>query len=212
MITNASLLWREDVAEDLNKADWISLKIDSVDQAAWRRLNRPVRDLKLRSVLDGLLRFAESCPAELVTETMLVKGINDDQDSLTELSRFLAHLAISKAYLSIPTRPPAERWVQAPNRTVINRAHQLLRRRLDRVECLLAYEGDSFAFTGNVEEDLLAITAVHPMREEAVKELLAKATSDWSTVHRLLEKDLLVETKYNGKKFYRRRLHERSLQ
>ena len=34
VITNASLLWREDVAEDLNKADWISLKIDSVDRAA----------------------------------------------------------------------------------------------------------------------------------------------------------------------------------
>ena len=29
-ITNASLIWREDVREELLKADWVSLKMDSV--------------------------------------------------------------------------------------------------------------------------------------------------------------------------------------
>jgi len=36
----------------------------------------------------------------------------------------------------------------------------------------MGYEGNAFASTGNVEEDLLSITAVHPMREEGVKKLL----------------------------------------
>ena len=30
VITNASLIWREDVRSELKKADWVSLKVDSV--------------------------------------------------------------------------------------------------------------------------------------------------------------------------------------
>jgi len=33
IITNGSLLWREDVRETLKKADWVSLKVDTVDES-----------------------------------------------------------------------------------------------------------------------------------------------------------------------------------
>ena len=46
VITNASLLWRKDVRDELRKADWISLKIDAVSQSIWHRTNRPHGSLK----------------------------------------------------------------------------------------------------------------------------------------------------------------------
>jgi len=49
-----------------------------------------------------------------VTETMLVEGVNDEVDHLIEIADFLDRLAPARAYLSIPTRPPAEAWVQPP--------------------------------------------------------------------------------------------------
>lgn len=61
--------------------------------------------------------------------------------------------------------------------------------------------------TGNVEEDLLSITSVHPMREEAVSEFLARTGFDWSVVQRLITQDKLIEMEYEGMKFYMRRLH-----
>ncbi len=69
---------------------------------------------------------------------------------------------------------------------------------------LIGYEGNAFAFTGNVEEDLLDITSVHPMRESAVREYLKKAGDDWSIVHQLITQSKLVETDYAGQKFYLR--------
>ncbi|WP_394295136.1 hypothetical protein [Thermococcus onnurineus] len=66
---------------------------------------------------------------------------------------------------------------------------------------LIDHEGNAFAFPGNVEEDILSITTVHPMREEAVRELLRKAHADWSVVEELLRRSLLIELDYNGKKF-----------
>jgi wyosine [tRNA(Phe)-imidazoG37] synthetase (radical SAM superfamily) len=86
-------------------------------------------------------------------------------------------------------------------------AYQIFSERLDAVEYLIGYEGVSFALTGGAEEDLLSITAVHPMRKDAVRALLSKAEADWSVVEGLVDADLLAETEYSGETFYVRKFH-----
>jgi wyosine [tRNA(Phe)-imidazoG37] synthetase (radical SAM superfamily) len=210
VITNASLIWREDVREDLMDADWVSLKVDSTQEEVWRRTDRPHGTLQLSSILDGMLEFADAYRrvgrGELVTETMLVRDVNDGDNQLGQVAHFLAHLRPARAYLSIPTRPPAEEWVRPPGEEVINRAYQILSHNLSQVEYLIGYEGNAFAFTGDVEEDLLSITAVHPMREEAVAQFLARAGAGWPVVHGLIDQGQLVEVEYEGRNFYTRRL------
>ena len=206
VISNASLIWREDVREDLLQADWVSLKVDSVDEAVWRRVDRPHGSLALSSILEGSMAFAEEYRGELVTETMLVAGVNDGEEHLAAAASFLARLQPAVAYLSIPTRPPAEEWVRAPDEAALNRAYQILSGQVGQVEYLVGYEGNAFAFTGDVEEDLLAITAVHPMREDAVSDYLARAGAGWPVVQRLVAESELVETVRGGHTFYLRKL------
>ena len=206
VISNGSLLWRADVREALAQADWVSVKVDAVRPDVWRRINRPHRSLWLSVVLEGMLTFAETYGGELATETMLVSGINDDAAHLAEVASFLAQLRPARAYLAVPTRPPAEPWAGPPPEEVVTRAFQLLRGRLDRVELLIGYEGNAFASTGSLADDLLSITAVHPMREDAVQELLARTGAERSVVRALVAGGQLVETTYGGRKFYVRKL------
>lgn len=211
VITNSSLIYLLGVRRDLMKADWVSLKLDSTREETWRRLDRPHGTLKLSLILDGMLEFADAYCGELVTETMLVQDINDGDQHVAEMADFLAQLRPARAYLSIPTRPPAEEWVRSPREEVINRAYQTVHKGVDQVEYLIGYEGNAFAFTGDVEEDLLSITAVHPMREEAVSEFLTRAGSDWPVVQRLIDGGQLVETNHEGRNFYIRKLMEPNL-
>ena len=206
VITNSSLAWREDVREALLKADWVSLKVDAVEENTWRQIDRPHGMLRLAAVLDGVLEFGCDHAGTLATETMLVADLNDDEKHLGQVADFLARLQPDIAYLSIPTRPPAEAWVQPPDEETLNRAYQVLSEQVERVETLLGYEGDAFAFTGNVEEDLLSITAVHPMREDAVDAFLVRAGAGWPTVRRLIERGQLVETVYKGRRYYGRKV------
>jgi wyosine [tRNA(Phe)-imidazoG37] synthetase (radical SAM superfamily) len=76
----------------------------------------------------------------------------------------------------------------------------------NRVEYLIGYEGNMFAFTGNIKEDLLSITAVHPMREDAIEELLKKANANWQIINELLYENKLTIVKYQGKKYYMRKI------
>ena len=206
VISNSSLLSREDVKGDLVGADWVSLKVDSVDERTWRRVNRPHGRLELASMLEGAMAFAQMFGGKLVTETMLVAGVNDSEEQLRGVADFLGRLRPDTAYLSIPTRPPAEEWARAPDEENLNRAYQLLSEKVERVEYLIGYEGDAFACTGDVESDLLSITAVHPMREDAVSNFLARAGAGWEVVDRLGAAGQLARAEYEGHAFYVRRL------
>jgi wyosine [tRNA(Phe)-imidazoG37] synthetase (radical SAM superfamily) len=147
---------------------------------------------------------------ELVTETMLVKGINDNGHELAQIADFIALLKPSKAYLAIPIRPPAGD-IEPADEMHLNMAYQIFTERLNKVECLIGYEGNAFAATGDTENDLLSITAVHPMREDAVAELLEKNKADWSTVFKMMEDGRLVELHYGGKRFYTRQFKAKSM-
>ncbi len=209
VITNGSLMGRADVREALMTADWVSLKVDAARDDTWRRVNRPHGQLQLAAIREGMLDFARVYPGELATETMLVDGVNDAEGELEDVADFLACLRPDVVYLSIPTRPPAEAWARVPDERSITRAYQILRERIEvagRVECLFGYEGTAFAFTGDVEQDLLSITAVHPMREDAVSEFLARADAEWAVIRELIEREDLIETEYEGRKFYLRNL------
>jgi wyosine [tRNA(Phe)-imidazoG37] synthetase (radical SAM superfamily) len=206
VISNASLIWRRDVRDELGLADWVSLKVDAAVEKTWRAVNRPHGRLDLESIQKGMLDFAESYRGELMTETMLVDGVNESEDSLRAIGEFLAHLAPSRAYLSIPIRPPAEPWAVPPGEPDINRAYQILSEHVENVEYLIGYEGNEFAFTGNAEQDLLSITSVHPMREDAVREFLDRGNESWAVLRDLLDRRKLVETEYEGHRFYLRKL------
>ncbi len=204
VITNATLLDRPDVREDLRKADWVSLKVDAVAEATWRRVNCPHRGLSLPALLEGMLAFAREYAGELVTETMLVSGVNEGEADLEAVAQFLAVLNPATAYVSVPTRPPARPWAHVPSIEAVTRAGSLLRQRLAHVVCLTEEEDAPFVSTGDVAEDILGITAVHPMTEDALRCLLEERHAAWSLVDDLLGQGRLAVVEHEGRRFYRR--------
>lgn len=210
VITNGSLLWKKDVQEDLSNADCVSLKIDTVNEKTWNKINRPHRLLKIGKILSGSTDFSRSFHGTLITETMLIKNINDNIQELEMIADFIEELPITKSYISIPIRPPAEKWATPASEFDINMAYQVIKERGVDVEFLTGYEGNTFAYTGNAEEDLLSITSVHPMRKEGVNNFLSKAEVGWGLIEKLIEEDKLVEVEYKEKKFYMRKLPKKN--
>jgi len=206
VITNSSLLWREDVRNDLTAADWVSVKVDSAIRENWKKTNRPHKNLDLEKIRKSILDFADMFQGTLVSETMLVKGYNDDPQSIRMTATCLEKIYPDVAYIGIPTRPPAVPSALPATEEAINLAYQEFSNHVKHVELILGYEGNAFAFTGNIEEDILSITAVHPMRQEAVEEILRKADSNWSVIEGLMRQGKIMETEFNGHRFFMRKL------
>lgn len=206
VISNSSLIWMEDVRRDLNKADWVSLKIDSVNRDTWKKIDRPHGSLNLKEILQGIRDFSKDYKGFFATETMLVRGINDTPAELKEIAGFIAELNPRKSYISIPIRPPAESSVYPPSEDAVNIAFQIFSERNIDVEYLIGYEGNEFSSTGSVREDILSITAVHPMREDALLHLLKKSGAGMEVVTKMVDEGKMIMLEFAGTKFYMRRL------
>lgn len=207
VITNGSLLCRSDVREALAGADWVSVKVDAGRETEWRRVNRPHGRLRLTEVLGGVCAFAESRRGTLVTETMLVAGVNDALDHLRELALVLQTLEPDIAYVAVPTRPPAEPWVEPPPADRLVTAWAMLRERLSRVEMLADLLPSGPARTGELEDDLLAITAVHPLDEHQLATLSAESEDGLAAAEQLVAAGWLERTEWRGRRFYTRVIH-----
>ena len=200
ILTNSSLIWREDVREDLLSLDFVSLKLDSVSHELWRKIDRPHKSLELEKILDGMLEFRREFGGKVVTETMLVEGIPYDPE-IQKIADFLEELSPDVAYIAIPTRPPAEGWVRPASAELVTRAYKVFSEKV-RVELLTGYEGNEFSSTGNTREDILAITSVHPMRRSAIEELLGKSGESWDLVEDMVRKGELRRVEYLGEEYY----------
>ncbi len=206
VISNASLVWMEDVRSDLMKADWVSFSIDAVDKDVWRRIDRPHGALERNRILDGILTFAKKFKGELVSETMLVEGINDSRECLEGIAGFINKMKPDRAYILVPTRPPAEDYVKRPGFEKLAQAVKIFREVAGvPVECITGdEEEEGFFFTDDIAGDLVDITAVHPVRESVIKNLLEKRNIDKSVVTELVNRGLISEFYFEGKKFYKK--------
>jgi len=151
-----------------------------MDVGEWHKLNKPHKNLNLNEIISGTRLFAREYTGKLVTETMLIKNINNSYGDLVYTTQVIATYNPAIAYIAIPTRPPAYKEAVPANENDVNRAYHIFKEHISKVELLTGYEGNAFSSTGNFRDDILSITAVHPMREDAVQELLNKTSGDYS--------------------------------
>jgi wyosine [tRNA(Phe)-imidazoG37] synthetase (radical SAM superfamily) len=205
VITNASLVDQPEVQNDLLKADFVSFKADSFFPEIWKKINIPHKQLNLQRIKEGIHVFRNYFSGKMVTETMLVKGVNDSPEELKNTARIIESFEPEAAYIAIPTRPPAFKKVEPPDEITVNAAYHIFREYIKNVELLTGYEGNAFASAGNFRDDLLSITAVHPMREDAVLELLDKTDGNKNSLVTLLQENLVEKVQYSGHFYYLRK-------
>ncbi len=205
VITNSSLIWREDVRNDLMEADWISMKVDSVRETIWRQINRPYSAFDLDLILNGISLFRNQFRGTFTTETMLISDLNDSNHEIERNARYLKKVEPDIAYISIPMRPPAEKWVKVPSQDVLDNAGAIFGRYLDRVEFLNQFEGTEFFVAEDPVEDILTISGVHPLREDTIEEMLKRSGMDWNIIDILVKNGDLEEVEYQGYRYYIRK-------
>jgi wyosine [tRNA(Phe)-imidazoG37] synthetase (radical SAM superfamily) len=187
----------------------VSIKVDSVIESVWKKVNRPHGSMGLEGILEGLNELSDRFKGSLITETMLMKGINDVAESVKETADFIREIDPRIAYLTVPIRPPSENWVEIPpDDTILKVIGEFTSRKIRTIPLTDREYGD-FTYTGDVKSDILAITSVHPMREDSMKEMLHRSGDEWDVVEELVGSGKLLVTGYQGINFYRRKFERR---
>ncbi|MDD4637201.1 MAG: radical SAM protein [Bacteroidales bacterium] len=202
VITNASLLFNSNVQDALCLADWVSVKVDSNDATIWELINRPDKSLDFERYRESVIDFSAKYTGKLMTETMLVSGINDSRNVVQQTAELLYQIQPDTAYLSIPIRPPALSTIKIPSETAMIEAHQILSEKNLQVEFLLGFEGTNTGYTGSILDDIVDICTVHPLREDTMMELLKKDNATPEILTSLIEQKYIKAVSYNSNTYY----------
>ena len=211
ILTNSTLISIEDVRRDLMEFDLVSIKLDAVSEEIWRKINRPHSSLNLREILDGVKIFRREFPGKLISETMLIDGVNSERSEIKRIADELSKIDPDKAYIAIPTRPPAENWVKPVDEEKLVESYEIFSESLgrDRVELLIGYEGAGFKIGRDPVRDLLSIATIHPIRLDYAHQILSKSIHDPDElIERLVNSGEMKLVKYRGRTFLVRRRRE----
>jgi wyosine [tRNA(Phe)-imidazoG37] synthetase (radical SAM superfamily) len=109
VITNGSLLFREDVCEDLLSADIVLPSLDAVSEETFARINRPHPSISVDTVVKGLRTFRSAYKGQIWLEIMFVRCLNDTLEELEKFSKVLQCVSMDKIQLNTITRPAPDK-------------------------------------------------------------------------------------------------------
>ena len=108
IITNGTLLHRQDVRADCAKADVVLPSLDAGDERGFQRVNRPHKDISIEKLISGLCKFREEFAGQLWLEVFLVEGLNTDAEQIAKIRAAIALIRPDKVQLNTAVRPAAE--------------------------------------------------------------------------------------------------------
>jgi wyosine [tRNA(Phe)-imidazoG37] synthetase (radical SAM superfamily) len=172
VITNGSLLYLPEVRQELIAADAILPTLDAGNPDLYRRINRPHPIFSFNRLVEGLMSFRQVYPHRLWVEVMLVSGMNDSEEALTEIAEWMERIHPDEIHIVQPTRPPVEMWVEPPDEEALLRAHAIL----GKIAKVIMPAVGTFDFSSdeNLLEAIVGIITRHPMRESELVQSLEK--------------------------------------
>lgn len=102
VLTNSSLLFREEVRQDLANADLVIAKLDAHNQAMFNLINRPVFDLSFTRMLEGIKKFRSSYNGKFALQIMF---INANKKYASEIAALVKELHLDEVQINTPLRP-----------------------------------------------------------------------------------------------------------
>ena len=102
VLTNSSLMAREDVRRDLAYADVVVAKLDAPDERLFRRINRPVAPFSLAEIVEAIGIFRAAYEGKLALQIMFVEA---NRDAAGKLAAIASRLSPDEIQINTPLRP-----------------------------------------------------------------------------------------------------------
>ena len=102
VLTNSSLMFREDVRQRLARADVVVAKLDAPNEVLFSLINRPASGLRFDLILDGIKRFRGIYRGKLALQVMFVQANEGSAQGIAELARSISP---DEVQINTPLRP-----------------------------------------------------------------------------------------------------------
>jgi len=204
VLTNGSLLWREDVRRDLRNADVVIPSLDAGDPAVFRAVNRPHEQISFNKMLDGLIDFRQEFQGQYWLEVFLLDGYTAMEAELAKMASCVDLIRPDRIQINTVTRPPAEGFAVGVSHERMVALAGLLRPPAEVISDSCDTRGhDEFASS---REEILSLLRRRPCSIEDIADGLGMHVNEvLKHLEGLTSLEALDWASVNGKLFYRQR-------
>ena len=105
ILTNGTLLYRQDVRADCAKADVVLPSLDAGDKQAFEHVNCPHKDIRIENLISGLCSFRSEYAGQIWLEVFLIEGLNTDAGQIAGIKNAIERIQPDKVQLNTAVRP-----------------------------------------------------------------------------------------------------------
>jgi wyosine [tRNA(Phe)-imidazoG37] synthetase (radical SAM superfamily) len=101
VLTNSSLMNREDIRNTLSKLDIIVAKLDAHNEEIFQRINQPAENISFKDTIDGIKKFKKIFTRKFALQIMF---INDNMQYANEMAQLATSIEPDEVQINTPLR------------------------------------------------------------------------------------------------------------
>ena len=102
VLTNSSVLNRKDVRADLMNADFVIAKLDASNQKIFEKMDKPVKNLKLKAIIAAIKSFKKVFKGKLALQIMFT---TENKKYAKQIAKVAKDINPDETQLNTPLRP-----------------------------------------------------------------------------------------------------------
>jgi len=172
VLTNGTLLSRQDVVEDIVDADLVLPSLDAATDQVFKSINRPHPELRVDTIIEGLVEFRRQFQGQIWLEVLIVPGLNDREEELSALKSAIENIEPERIQLNTLDRPGTVSGIRAATREELERILEFWQ--LENAEIIAKAEErkKTGAFRRDVESAVLETIIRRPCTLEDLTKIL----------------------------------------
>ncbi len=194
LISNGTLFSDPEVRRELTEVDVVLPSLDAATERAFRKINRPRKDLKLDEYVSGLVEFKKEFKGEFWLEVLILPGYNDDPENIQALRKAIHAIAPDRIQLNTLDRPGVINGLRPATREELEAiVHEW---DMEHVEIVVpvAEREESKAFRTDVEAAILETISRRPCTIEDIHQILGIHINEINKYLGTLEESGQIET------------------
>lgn len=200
VLTNGTLLFREDVQKDLMEAHVVIPSLDAVSQKMFQRINRPHHSLTIQSIMKGMRDFRENYTGQIWLEIMFIKNFNADRQELSRMKKAISEIRPDKVYLNTVIRPPSEIYAKPLSATEMRTIKDYLE---GNCEVIAEFHKKRSPEVKDVKGSIVEMTKRRPVTVTDIADVLGiSETNAESMLEGLMAEGTVTEKQYGEKNYY----------
>ena len=194
VLTNGSLFNDTKVRQELLQANLILPSLDAATEKAFKKIDRPNKNLKIEDYIRGLVDFRKEFVGTIWLEVMILPGFNDDLENLRGLKDAISRINPEKIQLNTLDRPGVIENIRAATRLELQNIIDLWNIKNVEIIASSAKRKDNKSFRKDKENTVLETISRRPCTLEDLQDMLGLHINEINKYLNILDQEGKIET------------------